>query len=88
MSLPFADEHHDGQCESEFIWGPMAWTPCRCEERATWRPALPGETPGTVEPDDAPAIGPTLADRAWARTLAAADGDGGTSLYDEQGRAR
>ena len=27
-------EGHDALCEAEFIHGPMAWTPCRCAERA------------------------------------------------------
>lgn len=33
------------------------------EDKATWRPAKPGETPGQVEPDDAPAVEPRLASR-------------------------
>jgi hypothetical protein len=29
----FMDPGHDEHCESEFIHGPMAWSPCRCVER-------------------------------------------------------
>jgi hypothetical protein len=28
------DPDHDDQCEAEFISGPMAYSPCRCAERA------------------------------------------------------
>lgn len=30
---PTDDPAHDGQCESEFIYGPMAYSPCGCAER-------------------------------------------------------
>ncbi len=28
------DSGHDERCESEFVHGPMAWSPCDCAERA------------------------------------------------------
>lgn len=31
------EQTHDDLCESEFITGPMAWSPCGCEERSTGR---------------------------------------------------
>ncbi len=30
---PMADPDHDDDCESEFIPGPNAWSPCGCAER-------------------------------------------------------
>ncbi len=42
--------------EPEFRDAPDQWG----EDMATWRPAKPGETPGQVEPDDAPAEDPRL----------------------------
>ena len=32
---------HDDRCESEFITGPMAWSPCGCAERVAGRKTTP-----------------------------------------------
>ncbi len=32
---PAPDQHHDDECEAEFVEGAMSWTLCRCDERVS-----------------------------------------------------